>query len=193
MQVQILSAQFDEFKFWLVAGLALLGVVAAVIVAAASAYVKNNVKNGIIAGVKEAQKAIDKTAELEGKLFKLSQKIEAIEMSKHRLNWQSLTLTAPTNGPVTGFGKCSKTEDGVVLLYIDTYCDSATHPITILPDGFRPRRTIEISICAIDIFNYNKLTPITGIINSNGEVYAHITSDGMQCPINTTFICSDNT
>lgn len=190
-QISILSAQFSEFKFWLVAGLALLGVVAAVIVAASSSYIKSHVKDGIIEGAKEAQKAVEKTAEMERTIFLLEQRIAKMEENFLPGQWRDLVITAPTNGPITGFGKCLKTQDGIVMLYIDTYCDSEFSPVATLPEGYRPRRDIDISINAIDVFNQSHPVSIKGHINSQGQVYAHITSEGMQCPINALFIAAD--
>lgn len=190
-QILTLSAQFSEFKFWLVAGLALLGVVSAVIVAAASAYIKSHVQSGILEGIREAQESVTKTAELEKKIFLMEQRISNMEKANTKEQWHDLTITAPIDGPVTGFGKYLKTQNSIVMLYIDTYCDSSTHPIATLPEGFRPRRDVEISIRAVDVFNQLRPAPIRGYINSQGQIYVNITSKGMQCPINALFIAEN--
>lgn len=76
--VTTLSTQFDEAKFWLMGVLGLLGVVAAVVVAAASSYVKAKVKSGIEQGAKEAQILLDKSVSIENRILELEKNCMAI-------------------------------------------------------------------------------------------------------------------
>jgi len=205
-QIEILYARFDEYKFWLHTFIALVGAVSATIVTVMIFFVGNRVNAGIQKGIKDTKASFDKNkSELEGEIYSLQQRNNRMESTLSSIentaiktsSWNSIPFLASANINETGYGRYTRLSNGLVLLYLEIFCDYGIHPIAMLPVGYRPIIETCYTTNSVVMLENNKIQhiPIEIRIKPDGKILSYVASTGtygIQCSINIFYVASED-